>query len=113
MNLSGGQKQRLALARGILAARDSHVVLLDEWLNVRSNYAAMVIGPDNRVLGQYDLESIRAALGVPIGTVTSFARHGPWIQALPTLTPEGEAVEIASANRVLAIRIRDARLSAR
>jgi ATP-binding cassette subfamily B protein len=30
VNLSGGQKQRLALARGILAARDSNLVLLDE-----------------------------------------------------------------------------------
>lgn len=30
VNLSGGQKQRLALARGILAARDSDIVLLDE-----------------------------------------------------------------------------------
>lgn len=30
VNLSGGQKQRLALARGILAARDSEFVLLDE-----------------------------------------------------------------------------------
>ncbi|HWV72214.1 MAG TPA: ABC transporter ATP-binding protein [Pseudosphingobacterium sp.] len=30
VNLSGGQKQRLALARGILAARQSEVVLLDE-----------------------------------------------------------------------------------
>lgn len=30
VNLSGGQKQRLALARGILAARDSQVILLDE-----------------------------------------------------------------------------------
>jgi ATP-binding cassette subfamily B protein len=30
VNLSGGQKQRLALARGILAARDSGLVLLDE-----------------------------------------------------------------------------------
>jgi ABC-type multidrug transport system fused ATPase/permease subunit len=30
VNLSGGQKQRLALARGILAARASSVVLLDE-----------------------------------------------------------------------------------
>jgi ATP-binding cassette, subfamily B, bacterial len=30
VNLSGGQKQRLALARGILAARDSGIVLLDE-----------------------------------------------------------------------------------
>lgn len=29
-NLSGGQKQRLALARGILAARNSKLVLLDE-----------------------------------------------------------------------------------
>ncbi len=30
VNLSGGQKQRLALARGILAAEESDVVLLDE-----------------------------------------------------------------------------------
>ena len=30
VNLSGGQKQRLALARGILAAAESNVVLLDE-----------------------------------------------------------------------------------
>ncbi|RRA97703.1 ABC transporter ATP-binding protein [Larkinella rosea] len=30
VNLSGGQKQRLALARGILAARSSNMVLLDE-----------------------------------------------------------------------------------
>ncbi|ULQ52199.1 ABC transporter ATP-binding protein [Flavihumibacter fluvii] len=30
VNLSGGQKQRLALARGILAAAESEVVLLDE-----------------------------------------------------------------------------------
>lgn len=30
VNLSGGQKQRLALVRGILAARNSNIVLLDE-----------------------------------------------------------------------------------
>jgi ATP-binding cassette subfamily B protein len=30
VNLSGGQKQRLALARGILAARHSDIILLDE-----------------------------------------------------------------------------------
>jgi ABC-type multidrug transport system fused ATPase/permease subunit len=30
VNLSGGQKQRLALARGILAAKGSDIILLDE-----------------------------------------------------------------------------------
>ena len=30
MNLSGGQKQRLALARGVLAAKSSEIILLDE-----------------------------------------------------------------------------------
>ena len=30
VNLSGGQKQRLALARGVVAAQDSQVILLDE-----------------------------------------------------------------------------------
>src|SRR5205814_3393522 len=29
-NMSGGQRQRLCLARGVLAARDSSLVLLDE-----------------------------------------------------------------------------------
>jgi ABC-type multidrug transport system fused ATPase/permease subunit len=30
VNLSGGQKQRLALARGVLAGRDSDIILMDE-----------------------------------------------------------------------------------
>jgi ABC-type bacteriocin/lantibiotic exporter with double-glycine peptidase domain len=30
LNMSGGQKQRLALARGILASRDSSLIMLDE-----------------------------------------------------------------------------------
>ena len=30
VNLSGGQKQRLALARGILAAQTSEIILMDE-----------------------------------------------------------------------------------
>lgn len=30
LNVSGGQKQRLALARGVLAARDSSLIMLDE-----------------------------------------------------------------------------------
>ena len=30
VNLSGGQKQRLALARGVFAATDSHIILLEE-----------------------------------------------------------------------------------
>jgi ATP-binding cassette subfamily B protein len=30
VNMSGGQKQRLALARGLIAAQDSSILLLDE-----------------------------------------------------------------------------------
>ena len=30
VSLSGGEKQRLALARGLLAARDSEIILMDE-----------------------------------------------------------------------------------
>ena len=90
-----------------------HVVLLDEWLNVRSDLAVMVIDRENRTVAQFDLEAVRAALGVPIAALSQRARHGPWIQETPQLSARGDAVEVTSADRVLSIRLSDGAMSLR
>jgi hypothetical protein len=92
---------------------NGYVVLLDEWLNIRSELAVMVIDPQNRMLAQFNLEAVRGALGVPIGALAPLARHGVWIQAPPVISAQGDAVEIAAANRLLSIRLRDGAMSSR
>lgn len=89
------------------------VVLLDEWLNVRSDLAVMVIDATNTVQAQYDLEAVRAVLGVPANSLAPLARYGVWIQALPVLNAQGDALEVAAANRTLVIDLNDGALSAR
>ncbi|WP_313954218.1 hypothetical protein [Accumulibacter sp.] len=88
------------------------VVLLDEWLNIRSELAVMVLDLAGCTLVQFDLEAVRAALGVPISALAPAARHGVWMQAPPVINARGDAVEVAAANRVLSIRLSDGKLSA-
>lgn len=89
------------------------VVLLDEWLNVRSALAVMLIARTNRTVAQHDLETVRAALGMPIGQLAPQARHGVWIQAPPQLGARGDTVEVPAAGRVLLVRLSDGALSVR
>lgn len=89
------------------------VVLLDEWLNVRSALAVTVIDKNNRTVSVHDLEAVRAALDVPIGALAAQARHGVWIQAPPVPGAQGDAVEVAAGGRTLVIRMRDGALSSR
>lgn len=88
-------------------------VLIDEWLNLRSELAVMVIDRKNVTLAQFDLEAVRAVLDVPITSLTPRARHGLWIQAPPQFNTRGDAVEVAAADRVLSIRLSDGALSVR
>ncbi|KQW45357.1 hypothetical protein ASD88_10540 [Pelomonas sp. Root662] len=89
------------------------VVLLDEWLNVRSALAVTVIDKNNRTLAVHDLEAVRMALDLPIGSLAAKARHGVWIQAPPVLGVQGDAVEVATGGRTLVIQLRDGALSSR
>ena len=88
-------------------------VLIDEWLNLRSELAVMVIDRKNVTLAQFDLEAVRAVLDVPIASLAPRARHGLWIQAPPQFNARGDAVEVAAADRVLSIRLSDGALSVR
>jgi hypothetical protein len=99
--------------RFFLVGDEGQVVLLDEWLNLRSPLAVVVIDKTQRTLAVHDLEAVRAALDVPIGALAPRARHGAWMQAPPTLSAGASAVEVAAAGRLLLIRLHDGALSRR
>ena len=60
VNLSGGQKQRLALARGIFAAKDSDLILLDEPTSSVDPKTELLIY--DRLFEEFDDKAILSAL---------------------------------------------------
>jgi hypothetical protein len=99
--------------RFVLVGDAGQVVLLDEWLNLRSELAVMLIDKHNRVVAVHGLEAVRTALDVPIAALAPRARHGAWMQATPVVKAQADAVEVAAADRVLVISLRDGALTRR
>lgn len=89
------------------------LVLFDDWLNVRSERAVVVLAPDGRAVAQHDLEAVRAALGVPAAALAPLARHGVWMQSLPRLTAQGDACEVQAGGRTLVVKLPGGELAAR
>lgn len=97
--------------RYVLVGSTGHVLLLDEWINVSSRYAVMILDRDSQLVAQYDFDSVQRVLGVPVSKVTEMARHGWWIMSPPTLEPSGERARVGAAGKVLTIRLSDGDLS--
>jgi hypothetical protein len=87
------------------------VLLLDQWINVSTKYAVLILDRDNRMVAQHSTEDVRAALQVPMNEVTRMAKHGWWISAPPTLTPAGDFGRVEAAGKLLTIRLSDGHLS--
>ena len=90
-NLSGGQRQRLALARGLLAARDSSLILLDEPTSALDQVT------ESQVFG-------RLRSGMPNATMIASVHR---MSALPhfdrlVLMSEGRVVDSGTLGDVLA-----------
>lgn len=119
--LSAQQRQRLwtrrlehrPRPRFALVGHGGEVVLFDEWLAVRSALAVMLIDRQGATRARFDLEAVRATLGVPIGALAPLARHGPWIQSPPVLNEAGDTAEVQAAGRVLTVRLGDGTMSSR
>ena len=97
--------------RYVLVGNDGDVLLLDEWINVKSRYAVMVLSPENRVIAQHDFDAVQTVLNVPGAQIVRTARHGLWITSPPTLDTSGEWARVETAGKVLTIRLSDGHLS--
>lgn len=89
--------------RYALVSDQGQVTLLDEWINVASDYAVMVLGVDGEEIARYDFEAMRQAVDMPVDVVVERAQTGWWISAEPRLSPDGEQVRVAIGGKTLRI----------
>jgi hypothetical protein len=99
--------------RYVLVSEAGQVLLFDEWINVKSGAALMLLGADGRVVTQYGFDAIVDRLGVPADELMSKARGGWWISAPPSLDGPGAAVtaSVSAGDKVLRIHLPDGRLT--
>jgi hypothetical protein len=98
--------------RHVLVLDSGAVVLMDEWINVPSRHALMLLAPDGSELAHYGLDDLVLRLGVSRRMVADHGRLGLWMSSAPALSEDGRAVVFHSAQRRLILRLADGQLTA-
>ncbi len=97
--------------RHVLVTDSGAVLLIDEWINVPSRHALMLLAPDGKELAHHGIDALVRLLGVSRRTVAEHGNLGIWLSAAPVLSDDGNAVFLASAGRKLILRLADGQLS--
>jgi len=97
--------------RFVLISDLGTVLMLDEWINVKSQYAVLLIDRNNRTVKQHDADAVQAAVQVPANDIVRMAKHGWWVSAPPSLNSAGDAARVETAGKILTIRLSDGQLS--
>jgi hypothetical protein len=82
-------------------------LLLDEWINVKSDFAVMILSRDNKELARHTFEAVRNVLDVSLEKVIKLSKHGWWISAPPKLGAEGKTAAVQAAGKILVIDLSD------
>jgi hypothetical protein len=97
--------------RFVLVGNQGEVLLLDEWMNVKSPYAVVVLDNKNHVIAQYDFDAIQKILDIPEAKIVRMAKHGWWITSPPKLNASEGIALIEAAGKIVTVRLHDGRLS--
>ena len=97
--------------RFVLVSSQGQVLLLDEWINVASRYAVMLLSRENALLAEYSFDVLQEKLAVSRASIVEMAQYGWWISAPPTLDNAEEIAAIETAGKVLAINLENGELS--
>ena len=96
---------------GASVADSGAVILFDEWINVPSRHALMLIDPGNTILAHDSIDQLIAILGVARSTISANARLGAWLSGMPMFNADGTGVEFQAGGHSLALRLADGNLS--
>lgn len=108
-------RQALPQTRGprhALVTDQGASVLIDDWINVPSPHALVLIDRGGQQRASYSIDALIALLGVSRRIVTEHGRLGIWLSAAPALSSDGSNLVLASGGRQLILRLADGALSA-
>jgi hypothetical protein len=89
--------------RYALVGNQGEVVLFDEWNNVKSRYAVLLINFYRNFELSYDFDAVATVLGEPVPKIVEQARAGWWLQGPPTADNNGTTAYAMAAGKCLAI----------
>lgn len=99
--------------RRALVTDQGEVLLADEWINVVSRFAIVVIAPDNQLRATYTAREVFAKLGVPPREISARAKAGPWISEGPVLSDDGHSALFVAGGRRLDVNLSDGSITIR
>lgn len=99
--------------RQALVSNQGRALLTDEWINVPSDYAILVLDQQGKPLARYTFDQVVAALGMPVREVGDRARASAWITEGPALSADGATALVKAGGHTLSIRLADGQLSRR
>ena len=97
--------------RFALVNDDGQVLLVDEWINVKSRRALTLIDRQNRVVAEHPYQTVQATLGVPGSQIVRMSKHGYWLQAPPHLNPAGKVALLEGGGKTLSLDMATGALS--
>jgi hypothetical protein len=93
--------------RFVIVDDAGHVLLVDEWIKVRTRFALMLLDRDNHELARRSLDDILPLLDIPVADLVRAARFGWWLSAAPLLDDPKDAVLIQTPGNDLRVDLRN------
>ncbi|HKA41010.1 MAG TPA: hypothetical protein VKF40_03380 [Burkholderiales bacterium] len=98
--------------RYFLVGNDGQAVLFDEWANVKSRHAIMLIDSRRKLERVYPFDAVAAILETPVRAIVERAKGGWWLEGPPSLDATHQVVLAATAGRCLVLDLRTGDISA-
>ncbi|WP_124154641.1 hypothetical protein [Okeania hirsuta] len=90
--------------RYVVVGQRGEVLMLDEWINVKSKYAIVVVNLQNDLIIQYTFDKVQEVLNVPASVIIQKAVQGSWwISGSPSLDKLGLGVYVPTADKILRV----------
>ncbi|MEM9906941.1 MAG: hypothetical protein AAF921_18135 [Cyanobacteria bacterium P01_D01_bin.44] len=96
--------------RFVSVGTEGEVLLLDEYINVASPYAVMVMDLSGEVVAQHSFDDVQAVVDIPRAEMVEQAETGWWISDSPEWEDDAQ-VSVATSGKTLIIDLTNGQLS--
>lgn len=96
--------------RFALVSNSGTTLLLDEWINVASDYAVFLLDPAGQLIAQHSFDQVAAMLPLSRAEIVERSRFGWWIAATPVLLTDGQQAQVDTAGQHLLIDLDNGQL---